>query len=60
MILKELLESNNLKFDDKFDAVILGVAHQEFENLNLSRLTKTLSVIYDVKGFMKTPVDGRL
>ena len=61
-VLKEygLVCHSNLKFDDKFDAVILGVAHQEFENLNLSRLTKTLSVIYDVKGFMKTPVDGRL
>jgi hypothetical protein len=36
------------------------VAHQEFENLKLSGLAKTVSVIYDVKGFLKTPVDGRL
>ena len=61
-VLKEygLVCHSNLDSDHKFDAVILGVAHQEFENLNLSRLIKTLSVIYDVKGFMKTPVDGRL
>lgn len=61
-VLKEygLVCHSNLDSDHKFDAVILGVAHQEFENLDLSRLTKTVSVIYDVKSFLKIPVDGRL
>ena len=61
-VLKEygLVCHSNLDSDHKFDAVILGVAHQEFESLNLYKLTKVVSVIYDVKGFMKTPVDGRL
>lgn len=61
-VLKEygLVCHSNLDIENKFDAVILGVAHQEFDNLKLSELTKTISVIYDVKGFLKTPVDGRL
>lgn len=61
-VLKEygLVCHSNLDIENKFDAVILGVAHQEFDNLKLSELTKIISVIYDVKGFLKTPVDGRL
>jgi UDP-N-acetyl-D-galactosamine dehydrogenase len=49
-----------LDANTKYDAVILGVAHKEFENLNLNELTNPTNVIYDVKGFLKTPVDGRL
>lgn len=44
----------------KFDAVILGVAHNEFQNLDISKITNPVNVVYDVKGFLKTPVDGRL
>lgn len=43
----------------KFDAVILGVAHKEFLNLNLSNFTKENSIIYDVKGVLDTS-DERL
>jgi UDP-N-acetyl-D-galactosamine dehydrogenase len=43
-----------------FDAVILGVAHKEFSDLNLSNLTNLNSVTYDVKGTLKQQVDGRL
>ena len=35
-----------------FDAVILAVAHNEFESLDLNSLCKTNRVIYDVKGVL--------
>ncbi|WP_300693439.1 nucleotide sugar dehydrogenase [uncultured Bacteroides sp.] len=47
--------------EEKFDTVILSVAHKEFVNLSIGRLTKPQSVIYDVKGILnKELVDGRL
>ena len=46
--------------NETFDAVILGVAHKEFLNLDLSKLKKETSVVYDVKGVLKENVDGNL
>lgn len=43
----------------KFDALILGVAHNEFQNLNLTSNLKENSVIYDVKGVLEN-ADARL
>lgn len=43
----------------KYDAIVLTVAHKEFELLDLKKLTKQTSVIYDVKGVLKNP-DGKL
>lgn len=36
----------------KFDAIVLGVAHKEFLELDVNYFSKTNSVIYDVKGFL--------
>jgi UDP-N-acetyl-D-galactosamine dehydrogenase len=44
----------------KFDALVLGVAHQEFLNLDLSQLQNSNSLLYDVKGVLGKAVDGRL
>lgn len=45
----------------KYDAVVLAVAHSQFQELNLSKLTKENSVIYDVKGVLpKNIIDARL
>ena len=45
----------------KFDAVILGVAHQQFADLNVKGLIVEGGVIYDVKGILdRQIVDGRL
>ncbi|NGM73076.1 nucleotide sugar dehydrogenase [Sphingobacterium sp. SGL-16] len=44
----------------KFDAIVLGVAHNEFKKLNLESLKKEISVIYDVKGVLSGKVDNRL
>lgn len=44
-----------------YDAIILAVAHKQFENLNLKALIKTDGVIYDVKGILpRDIIDGRL
>lgn len=46
---------------DKYDAVILGVAHQEFLNLDVRSLTTSQGVVYDVKGVLdRSIIDGRL
>jgi len=44
----------------KFDAVVLGVAHQEFLDLDLTQLQNSNSLLYDVKGVLGAGVDGRL
>ena len=46
--------------NQKFDAVVLGVAHTEFVELDLTEFQKETSVVYDVKNFFKKSVDGRL
>lgn len=43
-----------------FDAVVLGVAHQEFLDLDYTLLRKDKSILYDVKGVLQVPVDGKL
>jgi UDP-N-acetyl-D-galactosamine dehydrogenase len=45
----------------KFDAVVLGVSHNEFTTLDLKAITNGESVIYDVKGVLASElVDGKL
>jgi UDP-N-acetyl-D-galactosamine dehydrogenase len=46
--------------NQKFDAVVLGVAHKEFLNLDMVSLQKETSVLYDVKGILEVAVDGKL
>ena len=46
--------------EEKFDAIVLGVAHSEFLNLNFSELQKERSLLYDVKGVLGTAADNRL
>jgi UDP-N-acetyl-D-galactosamine dehydrogenase len=46
--------------NQKFDAVVLAVAHTEFLDLDLSQLQNTKSLLYDVKGVLGDNVDGRL
>ena len=52
---------NELPAGEKYDAVILGVAHKEFMNLDVKSLVKDGGVIYEVKGILtRDIVDGRL
>ncbi|MRJ07511.1 nucleotide sugar dehydrogenase [Ornithobacterium rhinotracheale] len=47
--------------NEKFDAVILGVSHKQFKEIDIKNLSKENSVIFDVKGFLdKEEIDGRL
>lgn len=46
---------------EKYDAVVLAVAHQKFAGINLDDLLNPSHVIYDVKSFLpRSIVDGRL
>ncbi|WP_353097958.1 nucleotide sugar dehydrogenase [Empedobacter brevis] len=45
--------------DEKFDAIILTVAHKEFTNLDLNQYLKENGIIYDVKGILED-CDNRL
>jgi UDP-N-acetyl-D-galactosamine dehydrogenase len=44
----------------KFDALVLGVGHKEFNGLDYKALLNKNSVLYDVKGIIKEKVDGKL
>ena len=47
--------------EEKYDALILAVAHDRFRDVNVEDLVQETHVIYDVKGFLpKEIVDGRL
>lgn len=46
--------------NDKFDALVLGVAHAEFLQLDFAELQNENSLIYDVKGVLGTIADNRL
>jgi UDP-N-acetyl-D-galactosamine dehydrogenase len=45
----------------KFDAIVLAVAHNVFNGLNVTDLLRENSVVFDVKGYLpRDKVDGRL
>lgn len=46
--------------DQKFDAIVLGVAHSEFMDIDFLKLQKATSLLYDVKGILGDVADGRL
>jgi UDP-N-acetyl-D-galactosamine dehydrogenase len=54
-----LITTNTLP-NQKFDAIVLGVAHKEFLNLNLDVFKNENSVVYDVKGVLDDGIDGKL
>ena len=54
------LETTTTLPNQKFDAVILGVAHKEFLDLDLVSLQNGNSMLYDVKGVLGNYVDGKL
>ena len=52
---------NELPRGEQYDAVVLAVAHNEFENMDIQSLVAETGVIYDVKGILpKAIIDGRL
>ena len=59
--LKRVTLKNIEDVNEKFDAIILAVAHKGFEKIDLKKICNTNSVIYDVKGILpKEIVDSCL
>lgn len=54
------LECTSVLPKAKFDAIVLGVAHKEFLDLNLEWLKKDEAIVYDVKGIITEKADSRL
>lgn len=53
--------SNTLDATKKYDAIILGVAHKEFLEIDIPSLLNENGVVYDVKGILdRKIIDGRL
>ncbi|MCF3112125.1 nucleotide sugar dehydrogenase [Niabella sp. CC-SYL272] len=46
------IESTTSLPETKFDAIVLGVAHNEFLNIDLQGLKKDRAIVYDVKGVL--------
>ncbi len=46
--------------DEKFDAIVLCVAHDKFKNLDFDKLKKPNAVVYDVKGVLGEKSDAKL
>ena len=47
------LECQNTTPNKKFDAIVIGVAHKEFLDIDFSFLKKENAILYDVKGVLK-------
>ena len=45
---------------EKYEAVVLAVAHQVFRSLQLRELCKENGIVYDVKSVAGEAVEGRL
>lgn len=54
------LKTTNVLPTDTFDAIVLGVAHNEFKSIDLDKLKKTNGVLFDVKGILNGKADARL
>ena len=58
-----LLEENSFKdhiLTETYDAIVLTVAHNEFIQLDLERLKKRNTVVYDVKGILESKAHAKL
>jgi UDP-N-acetyl-D-galactosamine dehydrogenase len=62
----EVLHEYNLKclseitLENKYDAIVLGVAHTHFKDMNFNQFKKENSILYDVKGVLSVDTDGSL
>jgi UDP-N-acetyl-D-glucosamine/UDP-N-acetyl-D-galactosamine dehydrogenase len=54
------IESKSVLPNEKFDAIVLGVSHNEFLSINFNELLNENGIIYDVKGVLTQFTDGRL
>ena len=54
------LTTTNVLPVEQYDAVVLGVAHHQFTDIDFKSLKKETCVVYDVKGILGTGADGKL
>lgn len=54
------IESFNKLPEYKYDAIVLGVAHNEFKEIKYNEIKKAVSIIYDVKGVIPGEANNRL
>jgi UDP-N-acetyl-D-galactosamine dehydrogenase len=41
------------KYDKKYEAIVLAVAHKDFKEIDVLRLKKDAAVVYDIKNFLE-------
>lgn len=54
------LETSATLPQEKFDAIVLGVAHDKFKDIDFASKKKENAILYDVKGILGTIADGKL
>jgi len=54
------MQTTKTQPNDKYDAIVLTVAHKEFLQISLREMLTTNGVLYDVKGILRERVDRRL
>ncbi|WP_029035334.1 nucleotide sugar dehydrogenase [Salinimicrobium terrae] len=54
------LQTSQTLPEEKFDAIVLTVAHKEFLELDLAQLKNNQAVVYDVKGILGNKTDAKL
>jgi UDP-N-acetyl-D-glucosamine/UDP-N-acetyl-D-galactosamine dehydrogenase len=55
------LYTTNILPNNQYDAIVLGVSHNEFLSLDLDPLKKSKAIVYDVKGVLENNlIDGKL
>jgi len=54
------IQTTNIVPQQKYDAIVLTVAHEEFLDLDISNFAKDNYILYDVKGILNISVDGKL
>jgi UDP-N-acetyl-D-galactosamine dehydrogenase len=48
-------------FDIEYNAVIIATAHNEFKEIDLTKISKNIHVLFDTKSIVeKSMVDGRM
>ena len=55
-----IISQQELPDNTQFDAIVLGVAHEEFSKLDYGALKNENSILYDVKGFLDGQSDCKL
>ena len=51
---------NSLNKKKKYECIVLAVSHKQFKDIDISKLKKQNSLVYDIKGFLGKKADQRL